>query len=534
MRKFVLSIVVILCGVSVTTFYRNQNANLTAEVFSIAKKIQEYAFGKPEITVNKAILTGFFNKYPEIKKYQSEVSLLYKKRNYKSIWYNDERIIELAAILYAKVNQLEQEGLQSNFPCQDKIDGIFDIKSTTANLSQTDTELLLSSMYVFYAKKVFFGIDNEKIREMGWFLPRKNNSYDELLDSLLADSDLLEQNSKNMLGQYYKLRDFLKTYRQIEKNGTWKHIETDTAVKMYRPGDSSKTIGQIRQRLTVTGDLKQDSKSNVYDNELMAGILKYKKRNGYQPNYLITNWQVQRMNLSIHKYIQAITVNMERCRWIDPELANTNEAIFINIPAFKLIYNKNGKKELESNLLVGKNITETVVFSSYLTYIVFSPYWNIPQSIVENELAIALFGDKDYLAKHNMESAKGKVRQRPGGKNPMGLVKFMFPNPNDIYLHDTPSKSLFEFNYRALSHGCINMDKGKELAVLLLKNDPEWSVARITDAMKGEKETTYILKNKIPIYIGYFTTWVDDKGDIHFYEDIYDKDEKLASLIAEE
>jgi murein L,D-transpeptidase YcbB/YkuD len=266
----------------------------------------------------------------------------------------------------------------------------------------------------------------------------------------------------------------------------------------------------------------------------MAGILKYKKRNGYQPNYLITNWQVQRMNLPIQKYIQAITVNMERCRWIDPELANANAVIFINIPAFKLIYNKNGKKELESNLLVGKNISETVVFSSYLTYIVFSPYWNIPQSIVENELSLALFGDKDYLAKHNMESTKGKVRQKPGGKNPMGLVKFMFPNPNDIYLHDTPSKSLFEFNYRALSHGCINMDKGKELAILLLKNDPEWPVERITDAMKGENETTYMLKNKIPIYIGYFTTWVDDKGDIHFYEDIYDKDEKLDSLISKE
>lgn len=416
MRKFVLSIVVILCGVSVTTFYRNRNANLTAEVFSIAKKIQEYTFGKPEITVNKAILTGFFNKYPEIKKYQSDVSLLYKKRNYKSIWYDDEKIIDFAALLYAKVNQLELEGIDSKFPCQDKIDGIFDIKSATANLSQTDIELQLSSMYVFYAKKVFFGIDNEKIREMGWFLPRKNLSYEDLLDSMLADPNLLNQNNPNQLGQYYKLREFLKTYRQIEKNGNWNFIETDTAVKMYRPSDSSKTIGQIRQRLTVTGDLKRDSKSNVYDNELMAGILKYKKRNGYQPNYLITNWQVQRMNLPIKKYIQAITVNMERCRWIDPELANANEVIFINIPAFKLIYNKNGKKELESNLLVGKNITETVVFNSYLTSIVFSPYWNIPQSIVENELAIALFGDKDYLAKHNMESAKEKSDKNPEEK----------------------------------------------------------------------------------------------------------------------
>ncbi|MFE3847185.1 L,D-transpeptidase family protein [Flavobacterium sp. LB3P45] len=534
MRKYFLSIVVIVCGVSVTTIYRNRNENLTAKVFSIAKNIQEYTFGKPEITVNKAIITDFFKKYPEIKKYQYHVNAVYKKRNYKSIWYEDNRIIDLASMLYAKVNQLEEDGIDSKFPCQDKIEGILDTKSITANPSETDTELLLSSMYVFYAKKVFFGIDNEKIRKIGWFLPKKNNSYDSVLDSLLTDPNSLNEDNKNMLGQYYKLRGFLKIYRQIEKNGNWNHIATDTAVKLYKPNDSSKTIGQIRQRLNVTGDLKQDSKSNVYDNELMVGVLKYKKRNGYQPNYLITNWQVQRMNLPIQKYIQAITVNMERCRWMDPELTNANESIFINIPAFQLVYTKNGHTELESSLLVGKNISETVVFSSYVTSIVFSPYWNIPQSIVENELTQAVFGDKDYLAKHNMESTKEKVRQKPGGKNPMGLVKFMFPNPNDIYLHDTPSKSLFEFNYRALSHGCINMDKGKELAQLLLKNDPEWSIERITDAMKGEKETTYMLKNKVSIYIGYFTTRVDDKGDIHFYEDIYDKDEKLASLITQE
>ena len=533
MRKYLLSVVVIVCGMSVTTVYHNRNEKLTANVFSIAKNIQEYTFGKPEITLNKGIITGFFAKYPELKKYQSDVSAVYKKRNYKSIWYKDQRIIELAGMLYAKVNQMEQEGIDSNFPCQDKIDGIFDTKSLSANPSETDTELLLSSVYVFYVNKVYFGIDSEKLRKIGWFLPTKNRSYENLLDSFLADPSLLNQNDKNMLGQYYKLRDYLKTYRQIEKKGEWNPIETDIAVKLYKPTDSSKTIGQIRQRLTVTGDLKQDSKSNVYDNELMAGVLKYKKRNGYQPNYLITNWQVQRMNLPIQKYIQAIVVNMERCRWMDPDLANSNEAIFINIPAFQLLYTKNGKRELESSLLVGKNISETVVFNSYVTSIVFSPYWNIPQSIVENELSLALFADKDYLAKHNMESINGRVRQKPGGKNPMGLVKFMFPNPNDIYLHDTPSKSLFEFNYRALSHGCINMQKGKELAQLLLKNDPEWSVERITDAMKGEKETTYMLKNKVPIYIGYFTTWVDDKGDIHFYEDIYDKDEKLAVMIAE-
>ncbi len=156
------------------------------------KKFRNTLLENPEITVNKAIITDFFNKYPELKKYQSDVTAVYKKRNYKSIWYDDKKIIDFAAILYAKVNQLEQEGLQSNFPCKDKIDGIFDIKSTTANLSQTDTEIMLSSMYVFYAKKVFFGIDTEKIQEIGWFLPRKNLSYEESVGFLVSRSQLIE------------------------------------------------------------------------------------------------------------------------------------------------------------------------------------------------------------------------------------------------------------------------------------------------------------------------------------------------------
>ncbi|MBP2283455.1 murein L,D-transpeptidase YcbB/YkuD [Flavobacterium sp. CG_23.5] len=533
MKNYVLSIVVVLCGVSVATIYHNRNENLTVKVISVAKKLQEYTFGKSEVPLSKAIVSEFFSKYPDLKKYQSDVIAVYKKRNYKSIWYDEKGLLEFADLLYSKVNLIEEEGLKSNLAYKDKIDGIFDSEFKD-ELSRTDTEIFLSTMYVFYAKKVFRGIDSKKIKEIGWFLPRKDLSYENLLDSLLVDTKLLSKNEKTLYEQYYKLRDYLKIYRQIEKSGEWTPIEANASVQFYKPSDSSKVIGQIRHRLTVTGDLKQDSKSNVYDNDLMAGVLNYKKRNGYQPNYQISIWQIQRMNVPIKKYIQTIMVNMERCRWIDPALTKSDEIIIINIPAFNLIYRKNGIKELESNLLVGKNITETVVFSSYISSIVFSPYWNIPQSIVENELSLALFADKDYLAKHNMESNKGKVRQKPGGKNPMGLVKFMFPNTNDIYLHDTPSKSLFEFNYRALSHGCINMDKAKELAVLLLKNDPEWPIERINEAMKGEKETTYILKKKIPLYIGYFTSWVDDKGEIHFYEDIYDRDERLASLLYEE
>jgi murein L,D-transpeptidase YcbB/YkuD len=176
-------------------------------------------------------------------------------------------------------------------------------------------------------------------------------------------------------------------------------------------------------------------------------------------------------------------------------------------------------------------MTETVVLSSNITKIVFSPYWNIPKSIIKNELNDAIARDENYLEKHNIEWNNGNARQKPGPRNSLGLVKFVFPNSDDIYLHDTPSKDLFQYEYRAYSHGCINIEKAKDLALLILKDDPDWPITRINEAMKGEKETAYILKKKIPIHIGYFTAWVNDLGEINFYNDIYIRDERLAELL---
>ena len=125
----------------------------------------------------------------------------------------------------------------------------------------------------------------------------------------------------------------------------------------------------------------------------------------------------------------------------------------------------------------------------------------------------------------------GQVRQKPGPDNSLGLVKFMFPNSDDIYMHDTPAKSLFEFEKRTFSHGCINVKEAKNLALAILKDDPDWPVSRINEAMKGVKETTCELKRKIPVHIGYFTAWVNDANEINFYTDVYDRDDRLAELV---
>jgi murein L,D-transpeptidase YcbB/YkuD len=174
---------------------------------------------------------------------------------------------------------------------------------------------------------------------------------------------------------------------------------------------------------------------------------------------------------------------------------------------------------------------ETVIFSSNISRIVFSPYWNIPRSIIENEIKPAMAKDPDYLEKKNMEWNNGNVRQKPGEQNALGLVKFVFPNTYDIYLHDTPYKTNFEVEIPMFSHGCINMQKAKELALMILKDNPKWPPEKIIETMNNGKETTYVLKNKIPIHIGYFTAWVNDADEINFYFDIYHKDNSLSELL---
>ena len=220
---------------------------------------------------------------------------------------------------------------------------------------------------------------------------------------------------------------------------------------------------------------------------------------------------------------------MERCRWITPNLIKAKEFIAVNIPSYRLHYIRNGKPVLISKVVVGRELNKTVVFSGEMSYIVFNPYWNVPNSILKNEIVPAMRKDPNYLSKHNMEWHEGRLRQKPGKNNSLGLVKFMFPNSNNIYLHDTPAKSLFNREQRAFSHGCIRVEKARELAIAILGTDSDEK--KIDRLMDGSEEKVVKLKEKIPVYIAYFTAWADEDGNIAFFKDIYNRDTELAQLL---
>lgn len=505
------------------TYARENKSSGTHKVSSLVKDSIFY--------VDKIGFTSFFKQYPKFEKYRPIVETIYKNRNYNTIWYDDKNIGELSSLLYSKVNSISKEfGNQSQIEYKDEYDHIFN-ETAEKKPSKMNTELLLTCLYIYYADKVYNGLDKKKVRELGWYLPKKEISYEDILDAILISPKLLDEKSNLLFSQYYKLEEALKKYRNIEKNTTWENIPIDSAYKEYKPFDTAATIALVRNRLFILGDLEKDSKNTVYDEEMMAGVLHYKKRHGLKLNYTLAPEHLRLLNTPINELVETILINMERCRWIPPAVEKEKEYLMINIPSFKLVYVKDGKYALESNIFVGSRMHETVIFSAMIDRIVFSPYWTIPSSIVQNELKIKMEKDPTYLEKENIELKNGVYRQKPGPKNSLGLVKFMFPNPNDIYMHDTPAKNLFSFETRTFSHGCINVEKARELAIALLQDDPKWPVQRIDEAMSGKEETLCMLQNKIPIYIGYFTAWVNDEGDINFYSDIYNRDDRLKKVL---
>ena len=526
MKKIALrfSIISLLLVFSILSCKKNKETKITIPTATV----EEY-----QNTFDSTAVTSFFETHPQLKKYQNDVKQLYKKHQYHYIWFDKNGMNEFANLLYDKINNLDEEGIQFKVPYKEQLEQLHTNASNNKK-PNIETELLNSSLYFFYTTNVYQGLDTAKSEEIEWHIPRKKESYISYLDSLLSNPSLINKGDKNLFGQYFLLKKALQKYRQIQKEEDWSPIIIDTAISSYKIGDSATTIAQIRKRLFIVGDLKTDSKSPIYDKQLSKGVLSYKSRRGYLPSSIISTALIKDLNIPISERIKTIIINMERCRWVSNDIPKAKELIAINIPSFQLSYFKNQEVILRSKVVVGKTMNKTVIFSAPMKYIVFSPYWNVPTSILKNEILPGIAKNPNYLAEHDMEWNGKNIRQKPGPKNSLGLIKFLFPNSNDIYLHDTPSKSLFERETRAFSHGCIRVAKPKELAIEILKNDPKWTPEKIDEAMNSGKETWYTLKNKIPVYIGYFTAWVDNDGILHFYNDIYKRDETLAALLFEQ
>lgn len=322
--------------------------------------------------------------------------------------------------------------------------------------------------------------------------------------------------------QYQYLRTALEKYQAICRNGGWETIPWEKNIALDY-GCTASEIEAVRKRLHVEGYLSADSHSPVFDQELLSALHLYQYRHNQQSDSIISGKVIGSMNIPVEDRIRTIEVNLERCRLIQSQ-QDEGSYIAVNIPAFKLYFVKQGKLFLVSKVVVGKEATKTVVFNSTMDQIIFCPYWNIPSGIARKEIIPLIKKNPKILSQRRMEWYNGRLRQKPGPSNALGLVKFVFPNSHNIYLHDTPQKAYFKEEKRAFSHGCIRVEKASELAAAIMQDDYGWTAEETTEAMTAGKQKACNLKTRIPVYIVYFTAWADDKGNVAFYPDIYGHD----------
>jgi murein L,D-transpeptidase YcbB/YkuD len=356
-----------------------------------------------------------------------------------------------------------------------------------------------------------------------------------LLDSLIAKNGTKLEDWEPVNRFYPLLKNKLIAYYAIDKKGGWDSIILKN--KAYKLGDSAVVVLALKKRLSITGDYAGEDTSLKFTDQLKQGLEHIQGRLGLNADGVLGKQVANAINVPVKDRIEQILINMERLKWMPNESSGTR--LVANIPEFTLHVFEGDKQAFSMKIVVGKAGHNTVIFTDSLQYVVFNPYWNVPESIVRNEILPAMRRNRNYLSRNNMEQTGVSnglpvIRQKPGAKNSLGRVKFIFPNNYNIYFHDTPAKTLFDLTDRAFSHGCVRLGQPEELADYLLKDNPEWPASKIHDMMvNGGKNTWVKLKNKIPVYLVYFTAWVTKDGTLNFRDDIYGHDSKMKELMFE-
>ncbi|MBC7873984.1 MAG: L,D-transpeptidase family protein, partial [Ferruginibacter sp.] len=362
-----------------------------------------------------------------------------------------------------------------------------------------------------------------KRKEQEKFIPIQKLDPLAMADSLLNKKHRDEKYYEQVNDMYGNLKNSLQLYYTIAKAGGWPAIP---AAKGIKKGESNAAIPAIKKRLQLTLDMPGTDSSAVFTDTLVLAVRKFQKRHGYKEDSTITAALIKDMNVPATARLQQILLNMDRMRWM-PQKPKGN-LIIVNLPEFMLHVYEADSLLFDMRVVVGKVGNNTMMFNGDLNQIYFSPYWNVPQSIIKNEIMPAIARNPNYLANKNMERVGGGIRQKPGPGNALGKVKFIFPNSFNMYFHDTPSKSLFGQDKRAFSHGCIRLSEPQKMAEWLLRNDASWNTEKIVSAMNQTTEKGVKLKDPVPVFIIYYTAWVDNDGEINFRDDVYQHDSELV------
>jgi murein L,D-transpeptidase YcbB/YkuD len=500
-------------------------------------------------------------KWPNFSDYQGYVTQFYNDRNYELAWSRDGKPTAAAK---AFIQAFQDGGLKGLNP-EDYDASLWSgrvakLAGKPADaISEFDVAMTVNVMR--YISDLRIGRVNPS--HFNFDINVQTKKYD--LAEFVSDHAVDETDVPKLLTsvepdseQYRGTKAALGRYLALAKQQAEAHAEPLPMVtKPIAAGGSYEGVAALVDRLKLEGDLGAEVAATAFDKDVSDGVKAYQHRHGITEDGKLTPQTVKSLNVPLTDRVVQLQNSLERWRWLPAEYVNA--PLMVNLPEFVVRgFGEGHKLDFTMKVVVGRMVGEhqTPVFAHMMKYLVFRPYWNVPTDIAKKELVPHMSAKPGYLESKNYEVVNSKgdvqhgyttkmvaqggymVREKPGPKNSLGLVKFMFPNQYDIYLHSTPSVSLFDRTRRDFSHGCIRVQKPEDLAVWVLQNQKDkdggdWDLEKVHAAMTdGPDNKTIGLKTQIPIVIFYLTGLVEEDGQVHFFDDIYGYDAEMQQVLA--
>jgi murein L,D-transpeptidase YcbB/YkuD len=505
--------------------------------------------GVPVATLRPAIQARLDGKRPAAIEDEAwaHTKRLYKRFGGMPLWFDKGGVDnDRAEALTNALLNATKDGLKLDvYPIAELAQSLSAIRQTKQPSAQqiADADVLLTSAYASLGEDLLAGQVSPRSVNQSWHIDPSDENVDSALVRTLVKLPLDKAIAamRPPTDDYAALQSQLEHYRELIAKGGWKPVPSGKPLEVGDT-DSPARLAALRDRLEAEGidvpaaaargaDSGRGGQA-VFDAGLAGAVARFQALHAIVVDSMLGKETLDALNVPAEYRLGQIAANLERMRWLPRSLGS--RYIYVNVPAFQLIAYDKGEPALQMKVIVGQEYEDksTPVFSDSLETVVFRPYWNITPDIQEKEIEPKLASDPGYLARNDMEywndGGTQRIRQRPGSKNSLGYVKFLFPNDFNIYLHDTPSRELFDKDVRAFSHGCIRVEAPAKLAQWVLG----WDAAKVDQAMHdGPDNRSVKVPHKIPVYIIYATTFVQD-GALHFGNDLYHRDDALVKAMA--
>ncbi len=479
------------------------------------------------------------------------LSKIYAQREFRPAWSSESNV----AALLEEIERSEDHGFEPDefhraqlFALRDQVSQP-DVPAAT----RADFDVLLTDALARLAYHRYFGKVDPVDLDDKWNFERAliegdpARELNEVLDGeqVAAFFDEMEISDP----WYDGVLEALARYRAIADKGGWPVVPEGPALK---PGMSDPRVPVLRTRLAATGDWQGvGSDSDLYDADLEQAVRRFQARHGLEDDGVVGKGSLDALNVSAEARIDQIRVNLERGRWVLRGLGET--FVIVNIAGFETYMNRDGKEIWATKSIVGRNYRKTPVFRDAIRFIEFNPTWTVPPGILRKDILPKARENPSYISEKGFTLVDGSgkqvdpksvdwskakpgnfpysIVQPPGPENALGLVKFMFPNPYLVYLHDTPSRGLFSKSERALSSGCVRIENPFDFAELLLSDQPEWTRKKIDEVVASGETTRVNLKTPLPVLLLYWTVWVNPDGQVSFRRDIYERDSRVLAAL---